>query len=40
MLRAGFDYDVTDSLDGFNAFSLEYTRGFDAFGASEGEYPS
>jgi len=31
---------VTDQLDGLNAFSLEYTRGFDAFGASEGEYPS
>jgi len=40
LLRVGFDYDVTDQLDGLNAFSLEYTRGFDAFGASEGEYPS
>jgi hemolysin activation/secretion protein len=39
MVRAGFDYDVADSLGGVNQLSFTLTKGIDGFGATANANP-
>jgi len=39
MLRIAADYNLNDDFDGRNEISVQYTRGLDVLGASDGQYP-